>query len=95
LEIKFLRKNLSFKIAEFAKMLGVDRVSVSRWENGHEEPAKSTERLIRTTYAIIKHAPEPILDKLAKLFGEDWEKISQSYKIKMPSDEQDVCRVIL
>ena len=49
-EIKLLRKNLHLKINEFAQLIGVDRVTVSRWENGHETPPKTTDRLIRLIY---------------------------------------------
>ncbi|MBP8645778.1 MAG: helix-turn-helix domain-containing protein [Syntrophobacteraceae bacterium] len=44
-EIRFLRKNLRLKIHEFAQLLGVDRVTVSRWENEHEKPSRSADRL--------------------------------------------------
>lgn len=35
--IVFLRKSMALKAAELAQMLGVDRVTVSRWENNKQE----------------------------------------------------------
>jgi putative zinc finger/helix-turn-helix YgiT family protein len=65
-EITFLRKNLLLKISEFAQLLGVDRVTVSRWENGRERPSRSTDRLIRLTYAVEAKAGESALETLRK-----------------------------
>ena len=51
-EIRFLRKNLRIKINDFAKLLRVSRVTVSRWENGQIETPKPIDLLIRSIYIL-------------------------------------------
>ena len=63
-EIRFLRKNLHLRINEFAQLLGVDRVTVSRWENEHEKPSRSADRLIRLTYAVESKLDNSVMDPL-------------------------------
>ncbi len=65
-EIRFLRKNLHLKINEFARLLGVDRVTVSRWENEHEKPSRAVDRLVRLTYALEANITETTLNQLRK-----------------------------
>ncbi len=50
-EIKFLRKAARKKAADFAKIIGVSAEQVSRWENGHNPPEKSADKLIRLVAA--------------------------------------------
>jgi putative zinc finger/helix-turn-helix YgiT family protein len=50
-EIRFLRKNLRININDFAKLLRVSRVTVSRWENGHDI-TKPIDLLIRSIYIL-------------------------------------------
>jgi DNA-binding transcriptional regulator YiaG len=38
MSVKKLRKKMRMTGAEFAKLIGVHSVTVSRWENGHCEP---------------------------------------------------------
>jgi putative zinc finger/helix-turn-helix YgiT family protein len=63
-EIRFIRKNLGLKIAQFAELLDVDRVTVSRWENQHERPSKHADRLIRLAYDKVKKVEASIRDKI-------------------------------
>lgn len=65
-EIRFLRKILHLKINELAQMIGVDRVTVSRWENEHEKPSRSADRLVRLTYALEAHVADTILEQLRR-----------------------------
>lgn len=51
-EIRFLRKHMMYKSKDFAKELGVQNVTVSRWENSDSQPSESVDRLIRLVYAI-------------------------------------------
>ncbi|MGO9019508.1 MAG: type II TA system antitoxin MqsA family protein [Syntrophobacteraceae bacterium] len=50
-EIRYLRKNLRLKINDFAKLLRVSRVTVSRWENG-QDITKPIDLLIRSIYLL-------------------------------------------
>ncbi len=65
-EIRFLRKNLHLKINGFSQLLGVDRVTVSRWENGHEKLSRSTDRHIRLTYAVEAKLNEQMMEAIRK-----------------------------
>ncbi len=65
-EIRFLRKNLHLKITDFAQLLGVDRVTVSRWENGHEKPSRAVDRLVRLTYAVEAKITEATMEQVRK-----------------------------
>ncbi len=49
-EIRFLRKELLLKANELATVLGVTKVTVSRWENDKEKIGLTTDRLIRLFY---------------------------------------------
>ena len=70
-EIKFLRKNIYLKIQEFAKIIGVNRVTVSRWENEHSKPTASEDRLIRMVYAQYAHVDESVGKHLREMFQEE------------------------
>ncbi len=70
-EIRFLRKNLFMTIEEFATLLGVTRVSLSRWENEQVKPAVNNDRLIRLTYATCKKISETTRKKLIKRFKDE------------------------
>ena len=47
-EIRFVRKDAGFSASELARVMGVDKVSVSRWENEKKKIGKDSDRLIRT-----------------------------------------------
>lgn len=51
-EIRFLRKHMAMKAIEFAKRVGVDNATVSRWENDKENPADAADRAIRLSCAV-------------------------------------------
>ena len=52
-EIRFLRKRLGKKSSEFARIIGVTTEQVSRWENGHNPPERSADKLIRIFYCHL------------------------------------------
>ena len=51
-EIRFLRKRLRQKQADFAKQIGLEPETLSRIENGHVRPSESTDKLTRLYYAF-------------------------------------------
>lgn len=57
-EIRFLRKQLGKKSADFAQIIGVRPEEVSRWENDVNRPEKSACRVIRLTYAQLTRDKE-------------------------------------
>ena len=65
-EIRFLRKNLLLRINELAALLGVDRVTVSRWENEEKKPSRLADRLIRLLYAQETKVSEEAHQKLSR-----------------------------
>jgi putative zinc finger/helix-turn-helix YgiT family protein len=57
-EIVFLRKHLSWSSEDFARVLGVTRETVSRWENGKLRMSAQADRLLR----MLAVSSEPIED---------------------------------
>lgn len=51
-EIRFLRKRAGMKSADFAKLLGVEAETFSRYENGKQVASESVDKLIRLAYAL-------------------------------------------
>ena len=62
-EIKFLRKEMHFKANELANMLGVTKVTISRWGNDKEKISPYNDKLIRLLYIQI------LQEKHNKIFG--------------------------
>ena len=52
-EVRFLRKNVGLKAETFAKYLGVDASTFSRWENSKKQIGVPSDRLIRLCYASL------------------------------------------
>ena len=59
-EIRFLRKEMGFKAVEFAQLLGVNKVTVSRWENQTKPIGTTSDRLIRFLYLSFFRKQEKI-----------------------------------
>jgi putative zinc finger/helix-turn-helix YgiT family protein len=70
-EIKFLRKNIYLKIKEFAKIMGVTRATVSRWENEHSAPSGPEDRLIRLVYAQYANVDKSTKTHLEEMFRKE------------------------
>jgi putative zinc finger/helix-turn-helix YgiT family protein len=64
-EIRFLRKNMGMKATDFSHLLGVNKSTVSRWENEKEPFSEIADRLIRLLYATSMGMHEEA-QKLAK-----------------------------
>jgi putative zinc finger/helix-turn-helix YgiT family protein len=56
-EARFIRKQLGMKAVQLAEILGVDKVTVSRWENDNNPIGNANDRLIRLLY-LTKMAEE-------------------------------------
>lgn len=56
-EARFIRKQLGMKAIQLAEILGVDKVTVSRWENDNNAIGNANDRLIRLLY-LTKMAEE-------------------------------------
>ncbi|MBW2741145.1 MAG: helix-turn-helix domain-containing protein [Deltaproteobacteria bacterium] len=53
-EIRFLRKNMHMPSKDFAKRLGVEKTTISKWENGLQKHREAYDRSIRFLYMINK-----------------------------------------
>ena len=67
-EIRFLRKEMRLKANELAALLGVHKVTVSRWENNEEAIGSSSDRLLHYIYAT-RHIEE-LASRLGEFGGE-------------------------
>ncbi len=56
-EIKYLRKNIGLNAKSFADYIGIDKSTLSRWENNKQVVDKSNDRMIRLFYAAFKGIP--------------------------------------
>jgi transcriptional regulator with XRE-family HTH domain len=56
-EIRFLRKRLGKKAADFAKQIGLEPETLSRIENQHLPASERTDKLIRLYYALASKDP--------------------------------------
>ncbi len=62
-EIRFLRKEVRLKQIDFASVLSIAPETLSRYENNHESPSETTDKLIRTSYLnMAKGAKEVTLE---------------------------------
>lgn len=69
-EVQFLRKRLGVKQSLFASILGYSPEQLSRWENGHNELAGATDRLVRLAYAFMSkdHGLQKLVAKVKDAF---------------------------
>jgi putative zinc finger/helix-turn-helix YgiT family protein len=65
-EIKFLRKNIGMSGKIFAKTIGIDHATLSRWENGNQVVSNPHDRLIRLTYSNVKGISQKEIQQLIK-----------------------------
>ncbi len=93
-EIRFLRKHMGLKAKDFAKELGVGKVSVSRWESGDYSPSESFDRFIRLLYATRMGLNEIALHLVKEIFPK-LKKGQKESPINFPIDRvrKEACRV--
>lgn len=63
-ELKFLRKNAGLNAKSFAEYIGVNKSTLSRWENDKQSIDKSNDRLVRLIYANIKNISHEEIENL-------------------------------
>jgi len=85
-EIVFLRKNVGLNAKTFADYLGIDKSTLSRWENNQQIIAKSNDRFIRLIYATLKGLPGEDIDNLLKEAAKDFNKSKYGEKINISMD---------
>lgn len=90
-EIRFLRKTMGLKAKEFADLIGVKNITVSRWERGGITPPNSIDRLIRLFYASNMNLPD-LSEKLAKdTFRKPKKKQAQIIRFPIERLYRDTC----
>ena len=68
-ELVFLRKEMRMKATDLARIMGVSKVTVSRWENGRERISSLADRLVRTLYRL------KVLEQICSLARPQIEKL--------------------
>ncbi|NOX34392.1 MAG: helix-turn-helix domain-containing protein [Deltaproteobacteria bacterium] len=97
-EIKYLRKNAGLNAKAFAEYIGIDKSTLSRWENNKQIIDKSNDRMIRLFYATFKGVSP---DKMKSFFDDVMKEIDnngEETRINIPitdilSEQQAECRV--
>ena len=84
-EIKFLRKNIGISGKVFAEVIGIDRSTLSRWENDNQVVSKSNDRLIRLVYLNFKGiAHKKIKNQIRDKFKEIKHEKKKSFRFTIP-----------
>ena len=78
-EIRFLRKALGWSGVDFARHMGVDAATVSRWEAGQRMGA-SAERLLRLAVSVGTPIDDYSLDDLATEFSDTAEDVPMRFE---------------
>ncbi len=73
-DVKYLRKHLRMTAEQFSRLLHVDRVTLSKWENNEDKIGAQSDRLIR----LIVLAKDPALRQTVKEAVDQFEKIKDS-----------------
>lgn len=87
-EIVFLRKNIGFNAIKFAENIGIDKSTLSRWENNNQSPSKSNDRFIRLLYATVKGLPGEDIICLLEKAAKDFDKKTPDKPIYIPIDDE-------
>lgn len=66
-EIRYLRKYLGWSATDFAKRAGVDRATVSRWENSQQPIGATADRLLRLLVVTDKPVDDYSTEQLTKI----------------------------
>ena len=87
-EIRFLRKNMGLPAKKLAQYIGVDKATISRWENEAQTLSKSNDHLIRLIYSAIKDIPKETVKLLVEENFEEIKPGLSSAKFTIPWPNQ-------
>jgi putative zinc finger/helix-turn-helix YgiT family protein len=90
-EIRFLRKTMGLKAKDFAELLGVKNVSISRWEHGEFSPSELTDRFIRLFYAASMGLPEMAQELAKNTFRKPKRKQVQIIRFPIDKLNRETC----
>lgn len=88
-ELRFLRKRLGQKQIDFARAIGIEPETLSRYENNKQDISESNNKLIRLYYAVSAWDDSA----LAKLRTELYELLSGWHEGSHASSKKTVARV--
>lgn len=74
-QVRFLRSYLGWRAVDFAKIMGVTKESVSRWENDHEPIGGAADRALR----LLVLTQKPVSDYTPERFAEILESIQDEH----------------
>jgi putative zinc finger/helix-turn-helix YgiT family protein len=83
-EIVFLRKNVGLSAVSFARALGIDKATLSRWENDSRSPKRGNDTFIRLLYATNKNIPQEDRDALRESAVEEFSRNPDFDMINIP-----------
>ena len=63
-DVRFLRKYTGRNGKDFAKLLGLDPTTLSKWERNHWRPGPGSDRLVRLVAVALGEGLEEILNEL-------------------------------
>jgi len=90
-EIRFLRKTMGLKAKDFAALLGVKNVTMSRWERSEVIPPETIDRLIRLFYAANMGLPEIAQELAKKTFRKPKRKQAQIIRFPIERLNLETC----
>jgi YgiT-type zinc finger domain-containing protein len=67
-EVRFLRKYLHMNATDFAKLLGVHKSTLSKWENNEDPLGSANERLIRSVTLALGEGLKDRVEEGIRLF---------------------------
>jgi transcriptional regulator with XRE-family HTH domain len=92
-EIRFLRKRLGKKAAEYCRYLGIEPETLSRIENGKQPISSQVQKLARLSYCVFSEDPK-LIASARDIFQSMLEDISQKNrgreKIVLEMDPNDL-----
>lgn len=75
-QVRFLRTYLGWRAVDFAKIIGVSKECVSRWENEHENIGAVADRALR----LLVLQRKPVSDYAPERFAEIFESIRDEHR---------------
>jgi DNA-binding transcriptional regulator YiaG len=67
-EIRYLRKYLNMTGEQFANHVGVDKTTISKWENDHDSVSDPSDRLIRALALTMGEGLRESIDGIVRRF---------------------------
>jgi len=92
-EIRFLRKRLKKKSADFGKIIGVTPEQISRWENDGNFPSESADKLIRVFFCL--YSGDQVLTERVTKHIDAWlailpgEEYANKFQAQLHDDQWD------